>query len=200
MGRLYAGIMTGLLILVAGCGDNENSGPTSALDSNGAYDMRIAELNTMFGAIAQECTAQGVDLGQPPASRTECTALCDCSIDAVRKLENRASAPELTAACHDYCEPNFDPTDALALEEADANDEPDYDEFYLAYLYQCDEVGHRITYTDADSAAECRQTCNCLADTIRQYSSIEDAADFRTACTAPCASAGTAAMSAEPPR
>ena len=163
----------------------------ATLDANGAYDMRLAELNTMFAAISQECTTQGVALGAPPASEADCTALCDCSVDAVRKLEGRASAPELTAPCHDYCDPNFDSTDELPVEEADGDDEPDYDEFYLAYIYHCDEVGHEITHVDADAETECRHTCNCLADTIGQYSSPDDADDFREACLGPCASANT---------
>ncbi len=193
MKRLRACILTGLLLVTAGCGgsDNDNDSSERALDANGAYDVRSAELNTMFAAISQECTAQGVALGAPPESQADCTAVCDCSVDAVRKLESRESAPELTAACRDYCDPSFDSTDELSVEEADGDDEPDYDQFYLAYIYHCDEVGHQITYEDAGREDECRHTCNCLADTIEQYSSADDADDFRAACLGPCDSAGT---------
>lgn len=179
-------LVAGVLIALIGCGGG-GGGDSQPLDSNGAFDMRTTEIFTMFGAIGQECSAHGISAGTRPETQAQCEALCGCSIDAVKKLENRTSAPELTTACNNYCSPNFDSTDELDVAEADVDNEPDYDKFYLAYIMKCDEVGHDVTFSSDSFVDECKSTCDCLADTITEYESEADGTSFKATCETQCA-------------
>lgn len=173
----------------AGCGDNDNDGD---LDENGVFDMTAETVGQMLGAIQTECAESGTSGGGFGAlTPSECRDACDCGVRAVAELESRTEAPELTDACYAACDPDFDGTNDLKVSsfDDDANDESEFDEFFLAYIVKCDEVANRQIREDRDLIKECIDTCNCLSDTMEKYISRSEDDDIRESCDDQCESA-----------
>ncbi len=178
-------VATFSLLLICGSGCNSSSDSNFRTDANGRSDIGEEEILNTFTAIAQTCAARGI-APSSTASQEDCQASCDCTADAIAELDGKDDAPNVRSACYNACDPNFASTDNDPVSVDDEDDIPNYEDFYLDYVFACDEIANEIVYSDGNFVEECVDTCNCLADHIENTVSETEDDNIRSGCLSNC--------------